>query len=270
MDSFEKEYAKRMQGARKSSYTFAPEAGTQRLRDVINKNVTEEDLLRAARYAFESGATSIKLYFMIGLPTETFEDLDGIVHLVKKVITVYSQTPRELRQGALKLHVSTSSFVPKPFTPFQWEPQDDIELLRQKQEYLRDRLKPLKGVKYNWHDSRTSFLEAVFGAAATEDFLKCFTMPIKTARCSIAGRIISAWNTGRDAFEKAGIDPHFYANRRRDVDEVLPYDHIDCYVSKNYLKRELDRAKKSKTNARLQAGCTGCGFEKRCNNAHRN
>lgn len=269
VDSFEKEYAKRMQGARKSSYTFAPEAGTQRLRDVINKNVTEEDLLRAARYAFESGATSIKLYFMIGLPTETFEDLDGIVDLVKKVITVYSQTPRELRQGALKLHVSTSSFVPKPFTPFQWEPQDDIELLRQKQEYLKDRLKPLKGVKYNWHDSRTSFLEAVF-ARGDRRLSKVLYYAYQN------GAMFDSWQDyfrmeyWTDAFEKAGIDPHFYANRRRDVDEVLPYDHIDCYVSKNYLKRELDRAKKTKTTPDCRQGCTGCGFEKRCNNAHRN
>ena len=242
-----------MQSARKSSYTFAPEAGTQRLRDVINKNVTEEDLLRAVRYAFESGATSIKLYFMIGLPTETFEDLDGIVSLVKKVIGVFSSVPKELRKGALKLHVSTSSFVPKPFTPFQWEPQDSTELLREKQIYLKEQFKPIKQVKYNWHDTRTSFLEAVFSRGDRR----------------LSGVIYNAYKNGAmfdswqdyfrqeywdDAFIKAGLDPHFYANRRRDINETLPYDHIDCYVSKSYFKRELKK----------------CGFGGKCENAFRN
>ncbi len=269
VDSFEKEYAKRMQSARKSSYTFAPEAGTQRLRDVINKNVTEEDLLRAVRYAFESGATSIKLYFMIGLPTETFEDLDGIVSLVKKVIGVFSSVPKELRKGALKLHVSTSSFVPKPFTPFQWEPQDSTELLREKQIYLKEQFKPIKQVKYNWHDTRTSFLEAVFSRGDRR----------------LSGVIYSAYKNGAmfdswqdyfrqeywdDAFIKAGLDPHFYANRRRDINETLPYDHIDCYVSKSYFKRELKKATEAKTTDDCRNGCTGCGFGGKCENAFRN
>lgn len=269
VDSFEKEYAKRMQSARKSSYTFAPEAGTQRLRDVINKNVTEEDLLRAVRYAFESGATSIKLYFMIGLPTETFEDLDGIVSLVKKVIGVFSSVPKELRKGALKLHVSTSSFVPKPFTPFQWEPQDSTELLREKQIYLKEQLKPIKQVKYNWHDTRTSFLEAVFSRGDRR----------------LSGVIYNAYKNGAmfdswqdyfrqeywdDAFIKAGLDPHFYANRRRDINETLPYDHIDCYVSKSYFKRELKKATEAKTTDDCRNGCTGCGFGGKCENAFRN
>ena len=269
VDSFEKEYAKRMQSARKSSYTFAPEAGTQRLRDVINKNVTEEDLLRAVRYAFESGATSIKLYFMIGLPTETFEDLDGIVSLVKKVIGVFSSVPKELRKGALKLHVSTSSFVPKPFTPFQWEPQDSTELLREKQIYLKEQFKPIKQVKYNWHDTRTSFLEAVFSRGDRR----------------LSGVIYNAYKNGAmfdswqdyfrqeywdDAFIKAGLDPHFYANRRRDINETLPYDHIDCYVSKSYFKRELKKATEAKTTDDCRNGCTGCGFGGKCENAFRN
>ncbi len=268
VDSFEKEYAKRMQTARKSSYTFAPEAGTQRLRDVINKNVTEDDLLRAVRYAFESGATSIKLYFMIGLPTETYTDLDGIVDLVKKVIGVYNTTPKELRQGALKLHVSTSSFVPKPFTPFQWEPQDDMELLKEKQEYLKERLKPLKGVKYNWHDSRTSFLEAVF-ARGDRRLSKVLYHAYKN------GSMFDSWQDyfrmeyWMDAFEKAGIDPHFYANRRRGIDEVFPYEHIDCYVSKSFLKRELKKATDEQVTPDCRQGCTGCGFGKRCENAIR-
>lgn len=268
VDSFEKEYAKRMQTARKSSYTFAPEAGTQRLRDVINKNVTEEDLMRAVKYAFESGATSIKLYFMIGLPTESLEDLDGIVDLVKKVIEVYNATPKDLRKGALKLHVSTSSFVPKPFTPFQWEAQDEMDKLREKQEYLKDRLKPLKGVKYNWHDSRTSFLEAVF-ARGDRRLSKVLYYAYKN------GAMFDSWQDyfrmeyWMDAFEKAGIDAAFYANRERTSEEVFPYEHIDCYISKSFLKRELKKAQEGTTTPDCRQGCMGCGFGKRCENAVR-
>ena len=268
VDSFEKEYAKRMQTARKSSYTFAPEAGTQRLRDVINKNVTEDDLLRAVRYAFESGATSIKLYFMIGLPTETFEDIAGIAALVKKVIGVYSSTPKELRHGALKLHVSTSSFVPKPFTPFQWAAQDSTELLREKQEYLRELLKPMRGVKYNWHDSRLSFLEAVF-ARGDRKLSSVLYYAHKN------GAIFDSWQDyfrmeyWEDAFSRAGIDPHFYANRERGLEELLPYDHIDCLVSKRFFLKELEKAKAAVTTQDCRLGCTGCGMGKRCKNAFR-
>lgn len=262
IDSFDSEYAKKMQSARKTNYTFAPEAGTQRMRDVINKNVTEEDLLRTARFAFESGATGIKLYFMIGLPTETYEDLDGIADLAKKVISVYHDTPKELRQGALNLHISTSSFVPKAFTPFQWEAMDTPEVLREKQEYLREKLK-MKYVRYNWHDTRTSFLEGVFarGDRRLADVLEYAVEH---------GCQFDSWQDHfrneiwMEAFEATGIDPTFYANRERALDEIMPYDHISCCVTKEFLLEELAQAKKAATTDDCRQGCNGCGLERWC------
>ena len=262
IDSFDSDYAKRMQSARKTNYTFAPEAGTQRMRDVINKNVTEEDLLRTARYAFESGATGIKLYFMIGLPTETYEDLDGIADLAKKVISVYHETPKELRKGALNLHISTSSFVPKAFTPFQWEAMDPPEVLREKQEYLREKLK-MKYVRYNWHDVKTSFLEGVFarGDRRLADVLEYAVEH---------GCQFDSWqdhfsnDVWMEAFEQTGVDPKFYANRERGLDEVLPYDHISCLVTKEFLLEELEQSRRAATTPDCRQGCNGCGFERWC------
>ncbi len=261
VDSFEKEYAKRLQGARKSTYTFAPEAGTQRLRDVINKNVTEEDILRAARYAFESGCTGIKLYFMIGLPTETFEDLDGIADMVGKIVKVFYEIPKEVRKGSLKINVSTSSFVPKPFTPFQWEQQDSTELLRQKQEYLKGLLGKLRGVKYNWHDTRLSYLEAIF---ARGDRRLCRVVQYAYEN----GAMFDSWQDyfrqeyWTDAFQRAGIDPDAY--NYRPMGERLPWDFIDCYVEKDYLRRELARAREAQCTRDCRQGCTGCGFQGGC------
>ena len=262
IDSFDKEYAKRMQGARKSSYTFAPEAGTQRLRDVINKNITEEDILRGVRYAFESGTTSIKLYFMIGLPAETFEDLDGIADLVAKVRGVFYELPKQQRQGSLRIHVSTSSFVPKPFTPFQWMGQDSMELLREKQAYLKEKLN-MRGVKYNWHDPRLSFLEAVFARGDRR-----LGKVLRYAREN--GAMFDSWQDSfrfeywQDAFARAGVDPNFYATRQRELDETLPWSHIDCFVTPEYLKKELARAQEGKCTRDCRKGCTGCGFGGGC------
>lgn len=263
VDSFDKEYARRMQGARKSSYTFAPEAGTQRLRDVINKNVTEEDILRAARYAFESGATTIKLYFMIGLPTETYEDLDGMVEMVSAIVREFYALPKAQRKGALKITVSTSSFVPKPFTPFQWEPQDTRETLRAKQTYLREKFRALRPVRYTWHDAELSFLEAVLARGDRR-----------------LGRVVQyAWENGAmfdswqdyfkkeywdEAFQRAGIDPEEYACRRREVDEALPWDHISCLVDKKFFIRERDAAMAAKCTPDCRQRCLGCGFQGRC------
>lgn len=263
IDSFNSDYAKRMQSARKTNYTFAPEAGTQRLRDVINKNVTEEDLLRSVRYAFESGATGIKLYFMIGLPTETYADLDGIADLAKKVIRVYHDTPKEQRRGALNLHISTSSFVPKPFTPFQWEPQESPESLKQKQAYLREILK-MRYVRYNWHDVKTSFLEGVF-ARGDRRLGKVLEYAYEN------GAMFDSWqdyfrqDAWDAAFAKAGIDPAFYANRARALDEILPYDHISCHVDKAYFLAERKVALEGWTTPDCRQGCNGCGLERWCN-----
>lgn len=261
VDSFDKEYAKRLQGARKSTYTFAPEAGTQRLRDVINKNVTEEDILRAARYAFESGCTGIKLYFMIGLPTETFADLDGIADMVGKIAKVFYEIPKEARKGSLKINVSTSSFVPKPFTPFQWEKQDLTELLREKQAYLKGLLGKIRGVKYSWHDTRLSYLEAIF---ARGDRRLCKVVQYAYEN----GAMFDSWQDyfrqeyWTDAFERAGIDPDEY--NYRELGDRLPWDFIDCYVDKAYLKKELKKAKQAICTQDCRQGCTGCGFEGGC------
>lgn len=262
VDSFDREYARRMQAARKTNYTFAPEAGTQRLRDVINKNVTEEDLLRSVRYAFESGATGIKLYFMIGLPTETFEDLDGIADLARKVCAEFAALPKAQRRGSLKLHISASSFVPKPFTPFQWEPQDTFEQLREKQEYLRAKLR-MRGVTFNWHDARTSFLEAVF-ARGDRRLGKVLLYAVQNGAMFDSWQEYFHYEYWQDAFARAGIDPAFYANRRRAEDEMLPYDHIDCLVSKDYLRRELEQAHRAVCTRDCRQGCTGCGLGGGC------
>ncbi len=262
IDSFDSEYAKRIESARKTNYTFAPEAGTQRLRDVINKNVTEEDLLRSVRYAFESGATGIKLYFMIGLPTETYEDLDGIADLARKVIRVYHETPKELRRGMLNLHISTSSFVPKPFTPFQWEPQEEMESIKKKQDYLKNILK-MKYVRYNWHDVTTSFLEAVFARGDRR-----LSRVLEYANEN--GAMFDSWHdyfkhdAWSNAFQKAELDPAWYANRVRKLDEVLPYDHISCRIEKDFLKKELELSKSGLTTDDCRNGCNGCGLEEWC------
>ena len=263
VDSFQKEYAQKMQNARKTGFTFAPEAGSQRLRDVINKNVTEEDILRGVGYAFESGASTVKLYFMMGLPTETTKDLDDMVELVSKIREVYYRLPKEQRNGSLKINVSAASFVPKPFTPFQWEAQDTTQQLREKQNYLKEKFRSLKGVRFAYHDSPISFLEAVFARGDRK-----------------LGKVLwYAWQQGAQfdswqdcfkmeryekAFELAGIDPCFYAYRSRDVEEILPWDHIDCGVTKEFMQRELRRAKAGKTTPDCRQGCLRCGFEEVC------
>lgn len=257
VDSFAQEYAARMQDARKSGFTFAPEAGTQRMRDIINKNVTEEEIMRGVEYAFLSGASTVKLYFMIGLPWESYEDLDGIADLVHKIRALYQNLPREKRRGQLKINVGVASFVPKPFTPFQWWPQDTVEVLQEKQFYLKDKLK-IKGVRYSWHDTRVSFLEAVFarGDRKLADVLEYATLH---------GAQFDSWqdmflyNIYEDAFEKTEIDPVFYANRAREYEEIFPWDHIDIHVKKDFLIRECERAKQEKTTPDCREGCLRCG-----------
>lgn len=259
VDSFGREYAKRLQSARKSSFTFAPEAGTQRLRDVINKNITEEDILRGLRYAFESGCTTVKLYFMLGLPTETYEDIDGIADLVKKIIREFNSVPRELRKGVLKITVSTACFVPKPFTPFQWEKQDTMEELRAKQQYLSEKLK-IKNVKYNWHDERLSYLESIFANGDRR-------LGAVLLEAVANGAMFDSWadyfsfTRYMEAFEAVGLNPDFFASRERAEDEILPYDHINCFVSKAYLLKERKKAYAEQTTRDCREGCTGCGFQ---------
>lgn len=258
VDNFSMELMEKVQTVKKSGLTFAPEAGTQRLRDVINKNVLEEDLLRTAGIAFGGGYNRIKLYFMIGLPTETMEDVEGIADLAEKVIDVFYQIPKEIRKGrSVTVTVSTSSFVPKPFTPFQWEPQNRIEDLVAKQKFLKERIKT-RSISYNWHQSHVSFLEAVF--AKGDRRLGNVLVEAQRLGCRFDG-----WDEHfdyekwLDAFKKCGVDPEFYAYRKIDHSETLPWDHIDIGVSKQFLVKEHDKAYEEKTTPSCREKCSGCG-----------
>ncbi|MCX8129342.1 MAG: TIGR03960 family B12-binding radical SAM protein [Clostridia bacterium] len=257
IDSFSLDLMEKAQKVRKSGLTFAPEAGTQRLRDVINKGVTENDLINSVTTAFSGGWNSVKLYFMLGLPSETFEDIEGIAELGYKVVSAYSAIPREKRGKGLNVTISTSSFVPKPFTPFQWESQDEMDVLREKQRFLKGKIKS-KNISYNWHDSELSLLEAVFARGDR-----------RTGRV-----LVKAWEKGcrfdswgehfkfqewMEAFEECGLSPSFYANRRRRYDEVFPWDHIDVGVSKKFLLKENERAYKGEVTPNCRIDCTGCG-----------
>jgi radical SAM superfamily enzyme YgiQ (UPF0313 family) len=260
VDSFTKELMDKIATVRTSSLTFAPEAGTQRLRDVINKNVEEEDLLRAVNVAFDAGKNTVKLYFMSGLPTETDEDLKGIADLAKKVVDAYYQSPTKRRGKPPQVTISVSCFIPKPFTPFQWEAQDTMEELARKQEYLGSCISDRK-IRYTHHDARVSRIEAVLArgdrrlGAALE--LACRE-----------GFHFDAWDEYFDyekwisVIERAGLDPAFYANRRFGLDEVLPWDIIDCGVSKEFFKREHDKAYEGNTTPNCREKCSGCGANK--------
>lgn len=258
IDSFSIDLANEIQRVRKTGLTFAPEAGSQRMRDVINKGVTEEDLINSVSSAFKSGWSNIKLYFMIGLPTENAEDIQGIAELSEKVVDAYYKVPKEERKKGLNVTVSTSSFVPKPFTPFQWEPQDDMDTLREKQKFLNSRIKS-RFINYNWHESPVSFLEAVFSRGDRR----------------LSRVLISAWKKGckfdgwaehfkfelwTEAFTENGIDPSFYSNRKRDYGEILPWDHIDIGISKEYLINESKNALKCSLTRDCRLGCTNCGM----------
>ena len=261
LDNFSMEIAEKIQQVRKSGLTFAPEAGTQRLRDVINKGVSEEDLKNATRKAFEMGWNSVKLYFMIGLPTETYDDLDGIAKLAYDVIDTY----RDVNGGKLKrsfgVTVSTSTFVPKPFTPFQWHGQDYTEDVIEKQRHLVKKLKN-KDIKYNYHDSKTSLMEAVI-ARGDRKIGKVIYDAFK------AGAKFDGWSehfnldTWKEAMEKNNLSIDFYANRQRSYEEVFPWDHIDVGVSKKFLVRENEKANADTITPDCRHKCNACGI-----NAH--
>lgn len=262
IDNFSKELMEEIQSVRKSSLTFAPEAGTQRMRDVINKNISEEDVFKTARMAFEGGHSTIKLYFMIGLPTETFEDVAGIAELAEKVVSLYYEVSRERRLNRGKVTVSVSSFVPKPMTPFQWEKQDSLEEIQKKQQYLRGCIKS-RMINYNYHESYVSVLEGIF--ARGDRRLGKVLLNAHKNGCKFDGWDeffdFEKWN---DAFERADINPDFYVARKRPFDEVLPWDVIDCGVSKEFLKRECENAYKGKTTPNCRAKCSGCGQQQVC------
>ncbi|MGN1018891.1 MAG: TIGR03960 family B12-binding radical SAM protein [Aristaeellaceae bacterium] len=261
LDSVLKESLEETQKERKTSLTFAPEAGTQRLRDVINKGVTEADLMEKVTDAFQGGWSSVKLYFMMGLPTETYEDLDGIADLARKVVSAYFAVPKGQRAKGLRVTCSASVFVPKPFTPFQWEPQDTLDTVQQKQLYLREVLRSVKGVNFNYHESGLSFLEACFSRGDRR-------MGKVLLRAFEKGCMLDGWSeqfkydTWMEAFDECGIDPAFYAYRRRDRDEILPWDFIDSGVTKAYLWREKQKADRAETTRDCRKGCNGCGLQR--------
>ena len=256
IDSFTKELMEKVASVRASSITFAPEAGTQRMRDVINKNVTEEDLMRSASIAFGSGKEQVKLYFMNGLPTETDEDIEGIAKLAKATVEQFYATPGHSRR-APTVTVSVSCFVPKPFTPFQWEAQDTVDELVRKQQYLRTCITDRK-IKYHHHDARVSHIEAVL-ALGDRKLSKALLLAHER------GFGFDAWDEYFDAeawmkvFADSGIDTAFYANRRRADDELLPWDIIDVGVTKEFLLREKKKAYEEKTTPSCREQCSGCG-----------
>ncbi len=261
IDSVLKDSLEETQQVKKSSLTFAPEAGTQRLRDVINKGVTEEDLVGKVTDAFEGGWSSVKLYFMIGLPTETLEDLDGIGHLAQVVNQAYFKVPKEKRARGLRVTCSASSFVPKPFTPFQWEPQNTQQQIKDKQAYLRDVLRRIKGVNFNWHEPEVSYLEACFSRGDRR-------IGRVLERAVEKGCLLDGWSEQfkfdkwMEAFADCGLDPEWYAYRRRGKDEILPWDFIDAGVTKSFLWREKERAERAEVTPDCRKGCQGCGLRR--------
>ena len=257
VDGFTDEIMDRIKTVRKSGLTFAPEAGSQRMRDVINKNVKHEELMQTCATAFDGGWTTVKLYFMIGLPTETMDDVADIANLGQAVVDTYYQTPNRVKGRSVSVTVSASSFVPKPFTPFQWEPQDTIPELHKKQEHIKESI-TTKKIRFNYHDADTSFLEAVF---ARGDRKLNKVMELACER----GFHFDGWNDcfslekWLELFDECGIDPAFYANRRRSFDEILPWDHIDYGVTKSFLQKECEKAYQNKTTPHCREKCSGCG-----------
>lgn len=257
-DNFSMGLMHRLQNGRKAGLTFAPEAGTQRLRDAINKNVTEEELLQSCRTAFSGGWSAVKLYFMLGLPTETDEDVLGIADLAEKVYQTWRQSTPEPKRG-VRITVSTACFVPKPHTAFQWESQVSMEEYQRRVKLLRENMRG-RSISYNWHDSDTSFLEAVFARGDRR----------------LAGVIETAWKAGAkfdswseyfdyqrwlDAFDRCGLEPGFYANRLRERDEVLPWDMISTGVRKAFLWHEREQCYREAITPDCRKQCTGCGAD---------
>lgn len=258
IDSLSIEMLEEIQKVRKAGLTLAPEAGTQRMRDVINKGVTEENLIDTVKTAFEKGWGHVKLYFMIGLPGETLEDIEGIADLGQKVVDAYYKIDRESRNKSLKVVLSASSFVPKPFTPFQWMGQNSPEEFKNKQRHLKASIKERK-ISYSWQDSGVSYLEAVF--ARGDRRLGLVLEKAHQLGCRFDGWgeyfDLQKWS---EAFESVGIDPDFYALRNRDFDEILPWDFIDTGVTKEFLKAEAEKAEAALTTPFCPENCSNCGM----------
>ena len=255
-DGFSMGIMQRLQRVRKTSITFAPEAGTQRMRDTINKNVKEEDLLQSCRTAFEGGCNAVKLYFMLGLPTETDEDVIGIARLAEKVYWTWKNYAVNKSRG-LRITVSTSFFVPKPFTPFQWEAQITREEYHRRVDLLRGSIKN-KSIQYNWHEMETSYIEAVLARGDRRLGKLLETVWRKGGRLDSWSEYFS-FERWMEAFAETGIDPDFYALRERPKDEILPWSMIDIGVHPEYLWREREQAYRSVITPDCRVQCMGCG-----------
>lgn len=260
IDNFSESLMEKVTRVRKSGLTFAPEAGTQRLRDVINKNITEQNVMDTCRTAFLGGYTAVKLYFMMGLPTETLEDIKGIADLAQKVVDLYYSMPERPKGKSVSVSISVACFVPKPYTPFEFEPQDSMEALREKQKYLLSCVRSRK-ISVSYHDSATSVAEA---ALARGDRRLCQVVEGAFLR----GSRLDGWDdhfkplAWQEAFEEAGLDPEFYARRRRNYEEVFPWDHLDYGVTKAFFIREHQKAMQAATTPSCFAGCNGCGAQR--------
>lgn len=261
IDAFSLDVMNKVQDVRKSSLTFAPEAGTQRLRDVINKGLTEEVIIEGAGKAFDSGWNRVKLYFMLGLPTETLEDMEGIAELSEKIAKRYYEIPKDQRNGKVQIVTSTSFFVPKPFTPFQWAPMCTKEEYLGKARIVNAAIKSQinrKSMKYNWHEADVTVLEGVL-ARGDRRVGKSILQAYKN------GCLYDAWSDTfdnkkwMDAFESTGLDVAFYTTRERDLEEILPWDFIDTGVSKDFLKREWENAINETVTKNCREACSGCG-----------
>lgn len=262
VDNFTKEILEKVQATRKSGLTFAPEAGTQRLRDVINKNVTEEEIEHTCRIAFEGGCTSVKLYFMIGLPTETDEDIKGIAETAQKIVDLYYSLPEKPKGKSIQVTISLATFVPKPFTPFQWESQISLEEIERKQKYLKSQITSKK-IKLNYHDGKTSVIEGVLARGdrrLSQVLLKVFEN----------GGKLDAWDEHFSyerwiqAINDCGLSVEEYAGRKRPFDEPLPWDIIDIGVTKEFFIRENKKAYQEKTTPSCKLQCAGCGITGLC------
>ncbi len=262
IDNFSDELLKKLRAVRSSGLTFAPEAGTQRLRDVINKNITEEDIFESCRIAFNGGNSAVKLYFMIGLPTETDEDILGIADLAQRIVDYYYQLKTKKNGKGVSVTISLSTFVPKPFTPFQWEPQISLDEIHRRQQLLKNAITSRK-IRLNYHEGKTSVLEGVFSRGD-----RALGNLIHTAWKK--GCILDAWDEHfrydlwTEAMEECGIKIEDYAGRRYSYEEELPWDVVDCGVSKAFLIRESKLAYENKTSPNCKEQCLGCGVKKIC------
>ncbi len=261
IDRFSDELMKRIKAIRKSGLTFAPEAGTQRLRDVINKNITEDEIMRACKIAFKGGYTAVKLYFMLGLPTETDEDIKGIAELAEKIIDLYYHEPDRPKGRHVQISISCATFVPKPFTPFEFEPQASFEEINRRQKLLLESIRSKKRVNVSWHNYKVSILEAVLAKGDRR----------------LGKTIYEAWRSGckfdswseyyrydlwMKAFEKTGADIDFYAHRRRPYDEIMPWQHLDYFVSKEFLINEHKKSLAAEVTPNCREKCSVCGVSK--------